>query len=304
MNPYRNILLFADSSMVQTPAYDRAVALAQATESKLHIVVIGFNHLLEQASRLSLHDSTKAKEGWLQIQHRWLTSKFEALRERGISVAVNAVWATSPRDEMVHYANELKPDLIIKDVRHEALIKRPWLTPLDWHLLANVETPILLVGKPTYVLPKRVVVAIDASPVSGDDEGFNDQIVQQALAFSIQCKADLYLVSSVDYQFMRGDALGMMDSWAPDLYENLRQDHDAALRTYAQAHQIPENRVRVLSGWTPHALADFVRSISADVIVVGTHSRLGFNRALMGSVAESIIDAVPCDVLVTKPKPT
>jgi len=301
MGPYRNILLFADPSMLRTPAYDRAVALAQATDSKLHIVTIGCNHLLEYASRSSLHDSTKAKEGWLQIQQQWLIAQSETLKPRGIEVSSNAVWTLSPREEMVEYANEFKPDLIVKDVRHEAFIRRPWLTPSDWHLLTHVEAPTLLVGKPTHVLPRRVVVAIDASPVTGDDEDFNDQIVQQALAFSIQCKADLYLVSSVDYQFLRADAQGMMDSWAPDLYENLHQDHAAALQSYAQAHHIPEDRVRALSGWTPHALANFVDSVSADVIVVGTHARRGVHRALMGSVAESIIDAAPCDVLVTKP---
>lgn len=39
----------------------------------------------------------------------------------------------------------------------------------------------------------------------------------------------------------------------------------------------------------------------ADLVVVGTHGRTGFSHALIGSVAEHVIQAAPCDVLVARP---
>lgn len=39
----------------------------------------------------------------------------------------------------------------------------------------------------------------------------------------------------------------------------------------------------------------------ADLLVVGTHGRSGVAHALLGSVAEWVIEAAPCDVLVTRP---
>ncbi|WP_437836022.1 universal stress protein [Sorangium sp. So ce1153] len=39
----------------------------------------------------------------------------------------------------------------------------------------------------------------------------------------------------------------------------------------------------------------------ADLIIMGTHGRSGISRALLGSVAESVMRSAPCDVLVARP---
>jgi nucleotide-binding universal stress UspA family protein len=39
----------------------------------------------------------------------------------------------------------------------------------------------------------------------------------------------------------------------------------------------------------------------ADLIVVGSHGRAGVQRALLGSVAEGVMRAAPCAVLVVRP---
>jgi nucleotide-binding universal stress UspA family protein len=42
--------------------------------------------------------------------------------------------------------------------------------------------------------------------------------------------------------------------------------------------------------------------IEADLVVVGTHGRRGLTRLLLGSVAEGVVRAAPCPVLVVRPK--
>ena len=41
-------------------------------------------------------------------------------------------------------------------------------------------------------------------------------------------------------------------------------------------------------------------SIGADLIVVGTHGRTGFRRAVIGSVAERVVRNAPCTVVCVK----
>jgi len=41
----------------------------------------------------------------------------------------------------------------------------------------------------------------------------------------------------------------------------------------------------------------------ADLIVMGTHGRTGFDRMLFGSVAEKVVTAADCPVLTVKPRP-
>ena len=50
-----------------------------------------------------------------------------------------------------------------------------------------------------------------------------------------------------------------------------------------------------------HEIVEYAKSIHADVIVVGTHGRSGVSRLLMGSVAEHVVRAAPCPVLVVRP---
>jgi len=45
------------------------------------------------------------------------------------------------------------------------------------------------------------------------------------------------------------------------------------------------------------AILDTALALSADVIVVGTHTRRGLDRVALGSVAESVLRRAPCDVL-------
>jgi nucleotide-binding universal stress UspA family protein len=44
------------------------------------------------------------------------------------------------------------------------------------------------------------------------------------------------------------------------------------------------------------------RSLSADILVVGTHDTAGLERLLLGSVAEKIARTAPCPVLVVRAK--
>jgi nucleotide-binding universal stress UspA family protein len=42
------------------------------------------------------------------------------------------------------------------------------------------------------------------------------------------------------------------------------------------------------------------RAMRTDFVVMGTHGRTGFSRLLLGSVAERVIAAVPCPVVVVR----
>jgi universal stress protein E len=48
-------------------------------------------------------------------------------------------------------------------------------------------------------------------------------------------------------------------------------------------------------------LQRLVEVSACDLVVVGTHGRTGFRRALIGSVAERLVGLVKCDVLAVRP---
>jgi nucleotide-binding universal stress UspA family protein len=44
------------------------------------------------------------------------------------------------------------------------------------------------------------------------------------------------------------------------------------------------------------------QELEADFLVVGTHDATGFERLLLGSIAETLMRKAPCSVMVVRPK--
>lgn len=62
---------------------------------------------------------------------------------------------------------------------------------------------------------------------------------------------------------------------------------------------VPYQR-HVLMGIATREIPKFALDQKVDVIVMATHGRTGASRALMGSVAESVVRQAPCAVITVK----
>ncbi len=65
---------------------------------------------------------------------------------------------------------------------------------------------------------------------------------------------------------------------------------------------LPNNKIaaRVLTGQVVDQVCSCAREWDADLIVLGSHGRKGFQHFMLGSVAEEILKAAPCSVKVIK----
>ena len=59
---------------------------------------------------------------------------------------------------------------------------------------------------------------------------------------------------------------------------------------------------RLLTGDLAPAIAELASREQVDLIVMSSHGRSGFGRLLMGSIAEGVMRAAPCPVLIVKPR--
>jgi nucleotide-binding universal stress UspA family protein len=80
----------------------------------------------------------------------------------------------------------------------------------------------------------------------------------------------------------------------------------AQLASYAQQHPDQTGFDRVCThlriGAPAQQIVQLAVDLEADLVLVGTHSRRGVQRLLLGSVAESVVRMAPCPVLVSRPK--
>jgi nucleotide-binding universal stress UspA family protein len=98
-------------------------------------------------------------------------------------------------------------------------------------------------------------------------------------------------------------ALAPPETWvsASNVLEDAarKEIHDLGLRLAAFPHQ-----VLLLHGEIWETLASVIDNHQIDLMVIGTHGRTGFEKLLLGSVAEQIFRQASCPVLTVGPKAT
>lgn len=104
------------------------------------------------------------------------------------------------------------------------------------------------------------------------------------------------------FQYAHGPAAGR------DIVECRTQSFDRARAMVERVAARLESRgfhptVATPDADPPRAIIDAAREWPADLIVLGSHGRRGFERLLLGSVAESVVRHAPCSVDIVRMPP-
>ena len=113
-------------------------------------------------------------------------------------------------------------------------------------------------------------------------------------------RATLYLLHVVDIHWLGSVGAGDFGERVEDFVHRFRHDSEVALeRLKAEMQGLAvESALRL---GTPHVeIVRFARETEADLVVLATHGRRGVSHALMGSVAEKVVQMAPCPVLSIK----
>ncbi|OIN53148.1 universal stress protein [Pseudomonas costantinii] len=295
MSQYQRLLLIADRTLYHSPALFRAVALAKACNATLDV-----RAFIEPAPIVHLWEENvdeAAYQGYLHRYRNWMVEEIQRLAGKGLRVTVELVFTTHPLLDILNTVADLKPDLLIKDVKLEPLLKRAFITPLDCHLLRECSVALHLVNQAHHGLPHRVVAAVDPFDPATQISGLNDTIIKSANALALQCDAPLHLLYAYDLSpAFNGDAPLIMGGYSVDFAEELRQSLHQAFTSLADSYGVPPQRRHFVMGQPVPVIQEFVEQFQADVVVMGTVHRVGFDR-LIGSNTERALYSVPGSIL-------
>jgi nucleotide-binding universal stress UspA family protein len=144
---------------------------------------------------------------------------------------------------------------------------------------------------------KLILVPTDFSEPATRALRFASKLAQGSGAHLLVLYADTFEIP-IDYTTTAAQvALG-----SQQLAENAREE----LQTYTELH-VGENvpfDVRVVINKPVTAILDQVRETGAELIVMGTHGRSGFQRLLVGSVTDAIVRMATVPVLTVNEKTT
>lgn len=131
--------------------------------------------------------------------------------------------------------------------------------------------------------PQRILMPTDGSPCS-------EEAVRRGLEFAAALGAEVTFLYAVEDPLTPLDTSPYDLAYRTDLYDDLKEAARAALeRAVRLADEAGVPCRTVLTEREHPVRAIHAAERDADLVVMGTHGRRGFNRLLFGSVAEEAL---------------
>lgn len=136
----------------------------------------------------------------------------------------------------------------------------------------------------------RILYPTDFSP-------FSVQALRHALALAKSFKARLKVVHVIPEVFLKGESIYASASWllTPEVRQSVEEEMHRFLGPAREARIDHETEIRVGNPWKEVLAA--AEEMPADMVVLGTHGHGGLDRLVLGSVAEKLIQRLPCSVM-------
>lgn len=238
-------------------------------------------------------------------QQQMVEELAEEIDDEGVPVAAQVLAERPIGDSLLSIIDHSKPAFVFKGTRYHDAAERSIFVDTDWQLMRGCSCPLWLVKRKFAEKRPTIVAAVDPMHTHDKPAALDTAIVEQAKMIAELASGDVHLFHA--YQPMAGLAAAANRTFKPvtlaaeEIIDELREEHQQKLNDLAASCGIDAEHTHQLSGVPREVLPAFVRSINADLVVMGTQARWGLKRAVIGSTAERVLDHLPCDTLLVKP---
>ena len=143
------------------------------------------------------------------------------------------------------------------------------------------------------MLPKNILVPTDLS------EGA-EEALDYACELAAKLDATIHLVNVIGIPAIGVPELGV--AITATMIDQMIADNQKAIDELAarKCNQARMGQVLLKTGDARDLINQTALEVGADLIVMGTHGRRGVKRALLGSIAETVVRSAPCPVLTVR----
>jgi nucleotide-binding universal stress UspA family protein len=144
-------------------------------------------------------------------------------------------------------------------------------------------------------LPRTILVPTDFSEHA-------DHALEYAVELATRFDATVHLIHAIPVPAMGVHEIGVAyNAMAIASLTKAAQDAlDARKARYRERVELASARCEL--GDARDVIDRAATTLGVDLIVMGTHGRLGIRRLLLGSVAEAVVRSAPCPVLTVRPR--
>ncbi|HWR76627.1 MAG TPA: universal stress protein [Thiobacillus sp.] len=295
MSSLRCIVAATDFSSFSERAVQRAASIAKQHNAELHVLHVV--RPLDLYPGLTLgpdefghsdQDLQQAEQTRLDAMAATLASQFD-IRIRPVTRLGRA------HTEIAAYAQAVSADLVAAGARGESTLRDLFLGSTASRLLRVATCPVLIVRKPADEPYRKVLVAVDFSPVSA-------AVVSHALSLAGGARVEmLHVLGSEVEQRLRKAKFVEVDvtDWLTRLRSEAEKQLDALLAPIENSAAVGR---LVQPGFPPAVICQCIEEGHADLVVLGRHGHGGgLQEWLLGSVSKDVALATACDVLLITP---
>jgi nucleotide-binding universal stress UspA family protein len=286
----RNILVATDFSAGAARAVARAAMLPLAPESTIVLL-----HVLAESSNSEI-DKKREAEARRALAATWTAAapgrngaakpRFREEIRRG-----------KPFVEIIRCARELAAELVVIGRHKSRRVRDLFLGSTAERVIRKGDLPVLLVNREPKGPYSHPLIATDLEETS-----------RRALELALRLIDPRVRAIDVVYAYeVPFEGALLQGNVAPKQIarrrEEFRKSAHAALDEFLA--RLGETRMRwkklVREGDPRRVVCGQVVRRHPDLVALGTHGRTGLAHILIGSVAETVVREVPCDVLVARP---
>lgn len=294
---FARLLVPLDGSRMAESALPAAAYLAERCGAALTLV-----HILERRAPRRIHGErhlTAAEEA-KQYLSAIRAGAFPG--DARIGLHVHETEEGNVARSIVEHAKELESDLVIMVTHGHKRLDHLLFGTIAQQVIALGETPVLILHpaarKPRAPVPWRTILV----PLDGNPE--HEQGVPTARRLAELCAATVRLVMSVPtYGTLSGSA-ATRSRFAPAatsaLLEMACEDAEEYLQRQAEKLRREGGRVStlVLRGDPAAEISQAAEQLAADLIVMGTHGRVGSDAFWSGSVTPAVFNRTRVPLLL------
>lgn len=150
---------------------------------------------------------------------------------------------------------------------------------------------------------KRILIALDYNPTAQKvaETGYDLAKTMNAQTILLHVTSDATYYSSLNYSPIMGFEIfgNAIEPNTPEEIKRAAQDYLDKSKQHLGDEKI---QTVVKNGVFGETIINTATELKADIIVMGTHSRRGFEKILMGSVAENVLhhSSIPLLIIPTK----
>lgn len=137
-------------------------------------------------------------------------------------------------------------------------------------------------------------------PVDLNEQGFADKAVALAMVYAKHENAQIHLLN-----VLPGIHMSMVANYFPkDAAHKMKIDMKQKLKDFAATH-IGEDisyKTYITEGKPYKCILEYAAKVQAELIIMPSHKRSKVGKVLLGSIANTVVQKSPINVLVVKPQ--